>query len=169
LHPTVDEMRYPCLDQTLTEFLTSIPTDQLLRVGERRSLMRRALVNIVPSNVLSRRTKQREGRCYIATLAKHWQDLSGILISPIVSRLEYVNESEFRAALRNLKNTGRLSIESMMLLRGLFLELWLRTAIGHKAISIPGNSTVTAGLESTEPGLDRPVPAHLMAFKTERR
>src|SRR5207302_11459073 len=58
--PTFDEKRYPFLDQTITEFLASIPSDQLLRPGERRSLMRRALVHIVPSEILSRRTKQLE-------------------------------------------------------------------------------------------------------------
>ena len=41
--PSQDETRYPYLDQTLAEFFTSIPTEQLLRPYDRRSLMRRAL------------------------------------------------------------------------------------------------------------------------------
>ena len=53
-----EEARYPFLDQTLIEFLLSIPADQLLRPGERRSLMRRSLAGIVPQEILSRRTKQ---------------------------------------------------------------------------------------------------------------
>ena len=44
-----EEARYPFLDQTLIEFILSIPADQLLRPGERRSLMRRSLAGIVPA------------------------------------------------------------------------------------------------------------------------
>ena len=39
----LEEARYPYLDQNLIEFILSIPADQLLRPGERRSLMRRSL------------------------------------------------------------------------------------------------------------------------------
>jgi asparagine synthase (glutamine-hydrolysing) len=51
------EYRYPYLDQSLVEFLFSIPTRQLLRPGRRRSLMRRALRNLVPKEILERRRK----------------------------------------------------------------------------------------------------------------
>ena len=51
------EIRYPFLDQDLVEFLMSVPASQLLRPGERRSLMRRALVNILPAEVAQRRGK----------------------------------------------------------------------------------------------------------------
>src|SRR6185437_111277 len=47
-----EEKRYPYLDQSLVEFVLAIPQSQLLRPGERRSLMRRALANIVPSEIL---------------------------------------------------------------------------------------------------------------------
>ena len=55
---TFEEARYPFLDQTLIEFVLSIPASQFLRPGERRSLMRRSLAGIVPQEILSRRTKQ---------------------------------------------------------------------------------------------------------------
>src|SRR5581483_3677719 len=51
------ETRYPYLDQGLLEFLFAIPREQLVRPGQRRSLMRRALAGIVPSEVLERRRK----------------------------------------------------------------------------------------------------------------
>jgi asparagine synthase (glutamine-hydrolysing) len=51
------EYRYPYLDRNLVEFLFSIPTRQLVEPGRRRSLMRRALRNIVPEEVLERRRK----------------------------------------------------------------------------------------------------------------
>jgi asparagine synthase (glutamine-hydrolysing) len=51
------EYRYPYLDRDLVDYLFSIPREQLVRPGRRRSLMRRALSNIVPTEVLERRRK----------------------------------------------------------------------------------------------------------------
>lgn len=51
------EYRYPYLDRNLVEFLFSIPTRQLVEPGRRRSLMRRALKDIVPNEILERRRK----------------------------------------------------------------------------------------------------------------
>jgi asparagine synthase (glutamine-hydrolysing) len=51
------EYRYPYLDRNLVEFLFSIPRRQLVEPGRRRSLMRRALKNIVPTEILERRRK----------------------------------------------------------------------------------------------------------------
>src|SRR6185312_7459312 len=130
LHSNVEELRYPYLDQRLTEFMASIPVDQVLRPGDRRSLMRRALAHLVPSEVLSRRSKQEESRGYVITLRKHWQQVQSILQSPLLAELGYVRSREFREAFTALRN-GLLYNESMMLLRGLFLELWVRSAFDH--------------------------------------
>jgi hypothetical protein len=51
------EARYPYLDRRLCEFLFSIPGEQILRSMQRRSLMRQALVGIVPSEILQRKRK----------------------------------------------------------------------------------------------------------------
>jgi len=51
------EYRYPFLDRDLVEFLARVPRAQLLRPGQHRSLMRRALKGIVPEEVLERRRK----------------------------------------------------------------------------------------------------------------
>ncbi len=47
----------PYYDRDLVSFLFAIPGEQILRPQQRRSLMRRALVGIVPDIVLSRKTK----------------------------------------------------------------------------------------------------------------
>jgi asparagine synthase (glutamine-hydrolysing) len=49
------EIRFPFLDRDLREFAYAIPWDQTIRVGQRRSLMRRALFGVVPNELLSRR------------------------------------------------------------------------------------------------------------------
>jgi asparagine synthase (glutamine-hydrolysing) len=48
---------YPYLDRDFLEFLFAIPPDQLLRPGQRRSLMRRALNGVVPQELLNRKRK----------------------------------------------------------------------------------------------------------------
>jgi asparagine synthase (glutamine-hydrolysing) len=48
------DLRYPYLDRDFLEFMYAIPRDQLVRVGQSRSLMKRALVGIVPDEILNR-------------------------------------------------------------------------------------------------------------------
>jgi asparagine synthase (glutamine-hydrolysing) len=133
--PSTMEKRYPYLDQTLVEFLTSIPSDQLLRPGERRSLMRRSLKDILPSEIISRQTKAGAGRCYIVTLGKHWNRLESALRSPLASRLGYLNQAAFHGALIDMRD-GRLSPHFIRLLRALSLELWTRDAVTRGVVSI---------------------------------
>src|SRR5260370_9361425 len=51
------DVRYPYLDRDFLEFMYAIPREQIVRVGQRRSLMRRALVGIVPTELLHRRKR----------------------------------------------------------------------------------------------------------------
>jgi asparagine synthase (glutamine-hydrolysing) len=156
LPPALDETRYPYLDQTLTEFLTSIPMDQLHRPGERRSLMRRALQGILPKEILSRRTKQLESRCYVITLAKHWEALKSVLTCPLSAHLGYIKASELETALLAVKH-GQMPGTAMLLLRGLFLELWLRETARRNVISIPSSPASTIRTDS-RPGRVRRAP-----------
>ena len=58
LHPELlREVRYPYLDRDFLEFMYAIPREQIVRVGQRRSLMKRALVGIVPDELLNRKRK----------------------------------------------------------------------------------------------------------------
>jgi asparagine synthase (glutamine-hydrolysing) len=131
--PSTLEKRYPYLDQTLVEFLISIPSDQLLRPGKRRSLMRRALVDLLPGEIISRGTKAAAGRCHVLTLQKHWNQLERILEDPITTHLGYVERREFHKALAAAKN-GQISPYFLRLLRVVSLEMWLRAAINRGVI-----------------------------------
>jgi asparagine synthase (glutamine-hydrolysing) len=141
--PTRDEIRYPFLDQNLAEFLMSIPPSQLLRPGDRRSLMKRALADLLPKELLLRRTKQSEIRCHIVTLQKHWEYLAPILADPLTSRFGYINPTAFRAALQEGRN-GKVATYFLPLLRGLALELWLQGAVSRKIISPPSAEPITS-------------------------
>jgi asparagine synthase (glutamine-hydrolysing) len=134
--PESVEKRYPYLDQNLVEFLTSIPLNQLIRPGERRPLMRRALTGIVPGEILARRTKASSGRCDILFLHKHWHALEPILASPISTRLGYVDSDHWQTAVSDMKK-GLIPDMVVGLLKVLSLELWLRDAVMRGVLRLP--------------------------------
>ena len=62
------EKHYSYLNRTLVEFIVSILPSQLLRPGQRRSLMPRSLANLLPIEVLSHPTKATSARSYVGSL-----------------------------------------------------------------------------------------------------
>jgi len=141
--PSRIEQRYPYLDQTLVEFLTSIPLEQLLRPGNRRSLMRRALSSLLPAEVLQRKTKVSAARCFSLTLEKHWDKVEQSLISSLSSSLGYVDGIELRADLLKLRN-GQVPLHLVRLLKALSLEFWLRDLDARGILAIRPSSLVSA-------------------------
>ena len=139
--PAIIDKRYPFLDQNLVEFLTSIPVEQLLRPAERRSLLRRALVGIVPADILSRRTKSSASRCYVLLVRKHWNLLDEMLRSSVTVQHGYTDANGFRESLLEMKN-GRMPPYTVQLLRALSLELWLRDSIARTIIQSPTSTPV---------------------------
>jgi asparagine synthase (glutamine-hydrolysing) len=135
LYPSI-EKRYPYLDRDLLEFLISIPVTQLLRPGERRSLMRRALVGIVPADVLLRKTKATASRRWIVALGKDWDRVVGAFKSPLSADLGYINGRLFYKVLLALKH-GQMPPNLARLLKTISLELWLRSAVCHGVIAPP--------------------------------
>jgi asparagine synthetase B (glutamine-hydrolysing) len=69
--PVLEEVRYPYLDQDLIEFILSVPASQLLRPGERRSLMRRSLAGTKHSAVPTAWLQMHGLPCLARQLAKH--------------------------------------------------------------------------------------------------
>jgi asparagine synthase (glutamine-hydrolysing) len=133
--PSLLEQRYPFLDQDLVEFLTTIPLDQLLRPGQRRSLMRRSLASLLPPEITSRKTKTSAGRCYPITLAKHWDKIEQLLACPLVARLGYIKREAMHQSLLAMKE-GHVPSSFLRLLKALSLELWVQNALRCGALSL---------------------------------
>jgi asparagine synthase (glutamine-hydrolysing) len=128
----LEESRYPYLDQNLIEFILAIPASQLLRPGERRSLMRRSLAGIVPQEILSRKTKQFGARTPVVALEKNWEELYMAFDSPLSSHLGYVNEACFQEQLRAARSGKEVHL--VHLLRTVSLEVWLRDLASRRLI-----------------------------------
>lgn len=131
----LEEARYPLLDQNLIEFILSIPATQLLRPGERRSLMRRSLVGIVPQEILSRRTKQVGARTPAMVLEKHWDQLQSIYKTPLSARLGYVHEAQLLKTICDAR--GGKVVPLARLLWTISLEYWLRDLAARGLLEAP--------------------------------
>jgi asparagine synthase (glutamine-hydrolysing) len=130
-----EERRYPYLDLNLLEFLASVPFSQLLRPGQRRSLMRRALVGLVPNEILWRKTKGGSSPSLLLSFQENWPQLEKLFVSSLSARMGYVNQARFFDLLQTAK---RGDLESVIhLARGLYLESWLRGLTEHGVIASP--------------------------------
>lgn len=140
----LEESRYPYLDQNLIEFICSIPADQLLRPGERRSLMRRSLLGLVPKDILARKTKQFGARTPVVALEKNLDQLQMFFDSPFSSSLGYVNNHRFLEILHAARNGKEIHL--VRLLRTISLEFWLRDLASRRLLNratvSPGPATV---------------------------
>ena len=118
------ERRFPFLDRDLLEFLFSIPRDQLVRPGQRRSLLRRALRGIVPGEILDRRRKSFVARTPTLFISKEWDRVCELTSDMELRALGLVSEG----ALATTCSRARQGLEVPMatLLRTLAIECWLR-------------------------------------------
>ena len=125
----VYEKRYPLLDRDLLEFLFAIPRQQLLRPGERRSLLRRALAGIVPGEVLNRRRKAYVCREPFALISGEWPALSEISRNMISAAIGIVNPAAFQEALLQARSGQAVGMAQMM--HTFAIEIWLRNLEKH--------------------------------------
>jgi len=131
----IEEARYPYLDQNLIEFILSIPAGQMLRPGERRSLMRRSLVDIVPQEILSRRTKQLGARGPVLVLENHWDELQSIYATPLSASLGYIHQAQLLKTICDAR-AGKI-VPMVRVLWTISLEYWLRDLARRGLLDAP--------------------------------
>jgi asparagine synthase (glutamine-hydrolysing) len=126
------ENRYPYLDRELLEFLFAIPRQQLVRPHQRRSLMRRSLLGIVPEEILNRKRKAFAVRGPLARMSSDW---SYIKSNPqmISESLGIINQKAFAEAAEKARQGYETDAVGMV--RTLALEFWLRSLeLGHSLV-----------------------------------
>ncbi len=119
------EKRYPYLDRGLLEFLYAIPREQLVRPGQRRSLMRRALVGIVPDELLNRKRKAYVVRAPMAAISREWASVVEMTQHMLSSSLRVFDPSSFSMAVQKVRHGQEVPIVPLM--RSLYVESWLRS------------------------------------------
>lgn len=117
------EMRYPYLDRDLLEFAYSIPREQIVGVGKRRFLMKRALAGIVPVELLTRKQRAavtQEPEQASQTERHSWDELRHNMIS---GSLGIVDANLFFHSLQEAKSKDEVTVDKLK--RTLLLECWL--------------------------------------------
>lgn len=133
------EKRYPYLDRDLLEFLFAAPREQLVRPGQRRSLMRRALAGIVPDEVLQRRRKAFVARSPSVAISANWAKLFAMTEHMVSRSLGMVDQEALRRALARARQGQEVAI--VPLLRTIAVETWLASLAQCKILAEP-NETV---------------------------
>ena len=125
LHPELlREVHFPYFDRDLLEFMFAIPREQVVRVGQRRSLMKRALVGIVPYELLNRGRKTFARPVTRKDNSTEWLSLAEMGEHITSSVIGIVNPDQFGEALRKAQRNGEGTMKSLK--RILTLEYWLR-------------------------------------------
>ncbi len=130
------EKRYPFLHRDFLEFMYAIPREQLVRPGQRRSLMRRALVGIVPYELLNRKRKAFVARAPLTAVATDWASLVKITQRLVSSSLGLVDSIRFSEALQ--KACYGQEVPVVILMRTLTVEAWLKNLAHWKLLRARG-------------------------------
>jgi asparagine synthase (glutamine-hydrolysing) len=142
----VHEKRYPYLDRQLLEFLWAIPRDQIVRPGQRRSLMRRALRGIVPDEILNRKRKAFVAKGPQASISNLSFRLSAWSDHMLSDSLGIVDRVIIRKTFESALDGQQMPL--VPLLRICALEVWLQ-CLQEKCFLSP----------ETKEALSRTVPA----------
>jgi asparagine synthase (glutamine-hydrolysing) len=125
---------YPYTYRPLVEFCLGLPAAQLLRNGETRSLMRRALRDLLPHQILRRKSKVSADEGIARAVSREWSDI-GDLRRWEICRRGFVDSQLFQEELRVMR-LGVISNRGN-LLRAFSLERWLRSVsrISHTELA----------------------------------
>jgi len=119
------EYRYPYLDRDLIDFLYRIPREQLVRPGRRRSLMRRALVSIVPNEVLERKRKASLIRGPLVSLQRGQKTIEAIFDTSLVGALGLVDPKCLKDTLAVISK-GSTPKWWPAIIKAIAFEFWLQ-------------------------------------------
>jgi asparagine synthase (glutamine-hydrolysing) len=119
------EYRYPYLDRDLVDFLLRIPRDQIVRPGRRRSLMRRALKTMVPTEILERRRKAFLIRGPLASIRTGKEKIGSLFAAPLSAEYGFIDPMKIRSRLELIAR-GKETRLWKHLMKAIAFELWLR-------------------------------------------
>jgi asparagine synthase (glutamine-hydrolysing) len=139
----VCEQRYPYLDRNLLEFLYSVPREQIIRPGQRRSLMRRALKGIVPDEVLMRRRKACVTRQPVRIVTERLSELMGIAKSSTSERITWINSGLLVKSMSAVQ-AGDFK-DYLPLIRTILFEVWFHGATVQGLIELQPKANTQPG------------------------
>jgi asparagine synthetase B (glutamine-hydrolysing) len=150
------EVRSPFLYRPLVELLLLIPFDQKLRPQQTRSLMRRALKEVLPAKILDRPGKGEISEAMKRGWYRQRSRLQQLLTDARIVALGYVDRGELDQAVKLAIHGGKVDIGALN--KTLSLEIWLRSIEHFGAVLAPWNQ------RSREPEIriNFPLPKRLL-------
>jgi len=115
---------HPLMHRPLIEFLQAIPFDQFLRPGENRSLMRRALRDLLPEKIGRRKTKGDPSEGVARAIAREASTMRSLFADSRVCAYGFMDPAPLFAAIDRAKNG--LEPHAGALLLTISMEFWLR-------------------------------------------
>ena len=143
------EVRFPYLDRNFLEFLRAVPREQIVGVGKRRFLMKRALVGIVPDELLNRRRKVFVPQDPLKDTLTEWPCLAELRQQLVGSLIGLIDPNPFLEALQKARHNEDVPIR--ILRQTLRLESWLRHLTMHRVLT---NSTIHTERQSHASALE---------------
>jgi len=119
------EYRYPYLDRDLVEFLFRVPREQLVSPGRRRALMRRALRDIVPSEILERRRKGYVTRGPLIALQNASEQIETSFDDSILVKSGFIDMPGLRRSMTSIVS-GTNTVEWPFVMRTILFDRWLK-------------------------------------------
>lgn len=119
------DVTYPFMHRPLVEFCLGIPLEQKLRPGETRSLLRRALRDVLPPAIAQRKNKQGPDEAIVRALAREWPVLHEMFSSSRAAAFGIIEQKTFLTALTRARHGVNINMPA--LLRIISIECWLRT------------------------------------------
>lgn len=136
------EVSHPYLHRPLVEFLQAIPFEQRVRPGETRSLMRRALSDLLPEKILTRQGKKGPTEALFRAVAREWPRLQPIFKKARVCDSGYMDATALHATLERVRHG--CETHSFALIQTISLEFWLQ-ALERRSLPAKNTAVVDEG------------------------
>lgn len=148
IHPELPmEIRYPFLDRDLLTFLSAVPRNQLVRPGQRRSLMRRSLVGVVPKLILERKRKAFVSKGLFSRVLSITPDILAIqdhLVTDVLRIVDTKKLVDELSAISTAQESNPVGI-----LRTLSVENWLRELNRRGIIDVARRTHISGSTSGT--------------------
>jgi asparagine synthase (glutamine-hydrolysing) len=130
------ECRYPYLDRDLVDFLVRVPREHLVHPERRRFLMRKALRNLVPMEILERRRKAFLARSPLLSLEDAQKKVAMLFADSLTAAYGLIDPACFDAFYKATLRDNNLQWV-IPLFKTIDFELWLRSRSGIPGMSCP--------------------------------
>ena len=127
------EMSYPFTHRPLVEFMQAIPFEQSVRPGQTRSLLRRALRNLLPAEIAQRKGKRVNTDAVLRAVGREWPRLRSMFTDACICKYGYIDCERLLAMLAVARQGSDQDSSAATFL--IPLEYWLRAFESRRSIA----------------------------------